>query len=156
MPPSLYSSPVIAAVRRASSRSTVNVHQQMQRGLGSLRTVACVAPLMGLFGTVLGMLNSLRSSGTSRSTMVGVIAGCLSEAMVPTLLGLCVALAAFWFHQYLSSQMEVFDIEMENSSVDLVNRLIVQLGRLPKLIARLPPQPIQRTSGEFEVEALLV
>jgi signal peptidase I len=103
----------------------------MRRGLASLRLIFCVAPLLGLFGTMLGMFYSFPSFGSSRSTIMAVVADRLSRAMIPALIGLFVSVIAFWFHQCLNSQLEVFDIEMENAAGDLINRLIVHLRLLP-------------------------
>ena len=109
----------------------MSIHQELRRGLASLKLIFCVAPFLGLLGTVIGILNSFVSVTGSRSTAMAALAERLSRAMVPTLIGLLVSVMAFWFYQYLSGQLEVFDIEMESAASDLVNRLIVQLRRLP-------------------------
>jgi biopolymer transport protein ExbB/TolQ len=51
-----------------------------------------------------------------------------AEALVPTALGLLVALPAWWGYRHSSNRAEAFDIEMENASVELLNCLTVQLG----------------------------
>jgi biopolymer transport protein ExbB/TolQ len=57
----------------------------------------------------------------------------LSQSLAPTALSFLVALPAFWCYKYLWSQVETFDLEMENASVQLVNCLMVHLGRRRQL-----------------------
>lgn len=137
----LYSCETIGAARRAAAHAAARSHEEMRRGVASLAGIAAVAPLIGLFGTVLGIVGSLRSYGSSSSTILADITERLSQSMLPTVLGLLVGILSFWFYRYLNSQMEVFDLEMENASVDLVNRLIVHLGRLRQPTARVRLSP---------------
>jgi hypothetical protein len=103
----------------------------MSRGVPSLAIIAATAPLIGVFGTVWGLINSFRSVNGSKSSILAMTAGWISEAMVPTLLGLLAGIPAFWCYRYLTGQMQLFDVEMENAMSDLLNRLIVQLERFP-------------------------
>lgn len=114
------------ALQRASAAARVN----MRRGMRSLASVTGTASFVGFFGTVLGIMNSFQSLGTSKSAALAALTGRLSDAMAPGILGLFVAAMAFWFHQYLSSRAQAFELEMKNASVDLINRLIVNLERL--------------------------
>ncbi len=114
----------------AARRESARVREDLQRRLVSLASIASTAAFVGFFGMVLGILNSFRSMTGSRSAILGAIAYYISEAMVPGLLGLIVALLAFWSYQYLRGRMEAFDVELENTTVQLVNRLIVHLGQL--------------------------
>ena len=91
--------------------------------MNSLASIAATAPFVGLFGTVLGIFNSFRGFGTEKSTIMPRIARFLSEAMVPTALGLFVALLAFCFYKYLSARLEDFDIEIGNASLELIDEL---------------------------------
>jgi signal peptidase I len=120
----------------------------MSRGMPTLATIAATAPLIGIFGTVLGMLNSFRSVGGSRTTILAAMTGWISEAMIPTLLGLIVGVPAFWCYQYLTSQMEVFDMEMENATSDLLNRLIVYLARFPLPVPKARRPQAALSGGE--------
>ena len=80
-----------------------------------------VLEILGVFG---------QSFGSSKSTVLAITAGGLSQSMAPTLVGLAVGILALWFHQYLNSQMETFDREMTNATVDLRNRLGVNIVRM--------------------------
>ncbi len=114
----------------AARRESARVRWQLEQGVGSLASVASAAAFVGFFGVVLGLINSFHSYGSSRSAILADITNHVSQAMVPGLLGLAVALIAFWAYQYLLGRLEVFDLEMESTTVALVNRLIVHLARL--------------------------
>jgi biopolymer transport protein ExbB/TolQ len=119
---SLYASKaVIQCVELSSQRASAKGRADMSRGLTSLASIAATASFVGFFGTVVGIMNSFQSMGTSRSTALAAVTGRLSDAMAPGILGLLVAVIAFWFHQYLSNQLQAFNLEMQNASVDLVN-----------------------------------
>ncbi len=120
---------VIEAVKRGSRRSATVVHREMKRGLNSLATIASTAPFVGISGTVSGIVNSFPGCGADRSTCMAAVFERLSGSLVPTALGLLVAIPALWCYKYLSSQMEVFDREMENASVESVNHLVIHFGR---------------------------
>jgi len=114
----------------AARRESAGVRGYLQRRVISLASVASTAALIGFLGTVWGILNSFRSYGSSRSSILADETNRISQAMVPGLLGLFVALLAFWIYRYLRGCMEEFNLEMENTTVDLVNRLIVHLEGL--------------------------
>jgi biopolymer transport protein TolQ len=128
MPP-LSDADVIEAVRRASVRVAALVHQEIKRGLNSLATIASIAPLVGLFGTVREMVNSFKGCGGERSACMAAVADGLSTSFVPAALGLLVAIPAVWCYNYLTSEMEALDMEMQNASVELVNSLVIHLRR---------------------------
>jgi signal peptidase I len=128
--PSYRRQQVLEAVERASTRAAVAVHGNLKRGINSLATIAATAPLLGFVLTLFGILNSFGSYGSSKSTIMAATAGGLSESMAPAGLGLAVGILAVWFYRYLSGQVDSFDLEMKGASVDLMNRLVVHLGRI--------------------------
>jgi biopolymer transport protein ExbB/TolQ len=96
----------------------------MERGLTSLASIAVTAPLVGFFGTVMGAISSFKGLGTEISVNVGEsTARALSESLMPTALGLLVALASFFCYKYLLSRLESFATEMENGSLELIDEL---------------------------------
>jgi biopolymer transport protein ExbB/TolQ len=113
-------------VKRASERSAALVYGELKRGLNSLATIASTAPWVGLFGTVLGVHNSFGGAGASKASIMASIFDGLSRAFVPSAIGLVVALVATWCYKYLLTEVEAFDSEMENASLQLIN----DLGRL--------------------------
>ncbi len=84
---------VAEAVKQAMRRAARVAHTDMSRGLYSLATIASVAPLLGLSGTILGILNSFPGCGAERSTCMAAMAERLSWSLVPTALGLFVAVS---------------------------------------------------------------
>ena len=82
-----------------------------------------------MFGTVLGIANSFLGFGTDKFTALGMVSERLSESLVPTELGLLVAVMAFCFYKYLLAKLDDFDVEMENVSLQLRNELAIHLRR---------------------------
>jgi len=111
------------AAKRASARSALAVHGEMKRGLSSLASIAFSAPLVGVLGTLLGIVDSFPSLGTERWTAYAITAERLSDALMPIELGLLVALLAYFGHKYLLSRIEDLDCEMESASLQLLNQL---------------------------------
>jgi biopolymer transport protein ExbB/biopolymer transport protein TolQ len=111
----------IEASKRALERAEAIVHAELKRGLGGLATIGATAPFVGLFGTVVGILNAFREISTQKATGLGAVAGGISEALVTTALGLLVAIPAVMMYNYLTSRVEAFDVEMDNSSSELID-----------------------------------
>lgn len=121
---------ILRAVRRASARSSVVVHEELRQGLTGLASVAAIAPFVGLLGNVFGIVSSFRGLGTERSTAMTSTFGYLAIALWPTALGLLVGLTAHWGYKYLTGRLAALDREMENASLELVNRLSLYRERL--------------------------
>jgi biopolymer transport protein TolQ len=103
----------------------------MKHGLTGLATVAALAPWVGLFGTVVGVAGSLgKGIGGNPASFLGAIANGLSAACVLTAFGLLVGLTWLMCYRYLANRLEVFDREMEDASLELVNQLSLY-RRLP-------------------------
>ena len=124
-----YAAQAIEAARRASARSATLIRLQLKRGLNSLATIASTAAWFGLFGTVLGVVNSFPGVNGDKNSIMAVIFELLSHALVPAALGLVVALEAMWCYRYLSVQVEGFEIEMKSASLQLANDLSLHIER---------------------------
>src|ERR1700678_544158 len=111
----------IEASRRALERAEAIVHAELKRGVSSLATIGSTAPFVGLFGTVVGIMNAFKSISTSKSTGLGAVAGGISQALITTAVGLFVAIPAVWMFNYFSNRIEAFDVEMGNSSSELID-----------------------------------
>ena len=111
---------IIAASQRGLDRSVALVHSDLKRGLGALATIGATAPFVGLFGTVVGIINAFSQIGLAS------VAGGISEALVATAIGLFVAVPAVWAFNYFTGRIESFDVEMDNSSKELVNYFILR------------------------------
>jgi len=111
----------IEASKRALERAEAIVHAELKRGIGNLATIGSTAPFVGLFGTVVGIINAFRGISSEKSTGLGAVAGGISEALVTTAVGLFVAIPAVWMFNYFTNRVEAFDVEMGNSSSELID-----------------------------------
>jgi biopolymer transport protein ExbB len=111
----------IEASKRALERAEAIVHAELKRGLGGLATIGSTAPFVGLLGTVIGILNAFQQISKQKGTGIGAVAGGISEALVTTALGLFVAIPAVMMFNYFTGKVEAFDVEMDNSSSELVD-----------------------------------
>jgi hypothetical protein len=114
----------------AARMEACEVRERMKRGVGSLALISSTAAFFGLLGMVVGMMNSFRSIGGSASFGLYLVSIGISRAMTPGILGLAVALVAFWSYRYLCGRLQVLELEMRTETIDLVNRLVVHVARL--------------------------
>jgi biopolymer transport protein ExbB len=119
----------IEASKRALDRSEAIVHAELKRGISSLATIGSTAPFVGLFGTVVGIINAFKGIATEKSAGLGAVSAGISEALVTTAVGLFVAVPAVWMFNFFSSKLEAFDVEMGNSSSELVDYFIKRTQR---------------------------
>jgi len=119
----------IEASKRALERAEAIVHAELKRGVSGLATIGSTAPFVGLFGTVVGIINAFKSISTEKSTGLGAVAGGISEALVTTAIGLFVAIPAVWMFNYFTNKIEAFDVEMGNSSSELIDYFLKRSQR---------------------------
>jgi biopolymer transport protein ExbB/TolQ len=117
---------VIEAAKRGLERSVAIVHAEMKRGLSGLATIGATAPFVGLFGTVMGIIGAFKGIAAQHASGLSAVAGGIAEALVTTALGLLVAVPAVWTYNYFTNKVEAFDVEMDNSSMELVNYFITR------------------------------
>ena len=111
----------IEAGRRALERTSAIVHAELERGLSGLATIGSTAPFVGLLGTVIGIIDAFREIQGQNGTGISAVAGGISEALVTTALGLTVAIPAVMMFNYFTTKIKAFDVEMDNSSSELVD-----------------------------------
>ena len=119
----------IEASKRALERAEAIVHAELKRGTSGLATIGSTAPFVGLFGTVVGIINAFKGISTEKSTGLGAVAGGISEALVTTAIGLFVAIPAVWMYNFFTSKIEAFDVEMSNSSSELIDYFLKRSQR---------------------------
>jgi len=119
----------IEASKRALERAEAIVHAELKRGVSGLATIGSTAPFVGLFGTVAGIINAFKGISTEKSTGLGAVAGGISEALVTTAMGLFVAIPAVWMYNYFTNKIEAFDVEMGNSSSELIDYFLKRSQR---------------------------
>jgi biopolymer transport protein ExbB/biopolymer transport protein TolQ len=112
---------VVEAASRAVERSTLLTVSDFKRGIGHLATIATTAPFIGLFGTVIGIINAFRGMAMSGSGGIGAVSAGIAEALVTTALGLFVAIPAAWMFNYFTNKLERLQVEMSNSSSELID-----------------------------------
>lgn len=100
---------------------------RLEKNLGALSTIAHIAPLLGLLGTVTGMVRAFQviqeKAGVAQPVSPGDLAGGIWEALLTTVAGLMVAIPTLVAYNYLVSRVKGFIIEMEISGTELVNLL---------------------------------
>ncbi len=117
-------SDMMDTVRRAIQRAAALTGSDLKKGVPALATIGSTAPFVGLLGTVIGVINAFQGIGASGSAGIGAVSIGISEALVETALGLVVAIPAVWFYNYLTGRVEYFNVEMDNSSSELVDFFI--------------------------------
>ena len=111
----------IEASQRALERASAITHTELERGLSGLATIGATAPFVGLLGTVIGIIDAFAEIQSAQTTGFSAVAGGISEALVTTALGLTVAIPAVMMYNYFTSKIKAFDVEMDNSSSELVD-----------------------------------
>jgi biopolymer transport protein ExbB len=114
-------------IREAIEDASVHEVPRLERNLPVLATVAHVAPLLGLLGTVTGLVQAFQVI-ESKATVLnpvnpGDLAGGIWEALLTTVFGLCVAIPTYVAYNYLVSRVDGFVLDMERSATDLLNIL---------------------------------
>src|SRR5437867_4161001 len=112
---------VVETVRRALERSTALTTAEMKKGLGSLATIGSTAAFVGLFGTVFGIITAFSGMAKTGSGGLGAVAAGIAEALVTTAAGIAVAIIAVVLFNYFQNKLERFQIEMANTSSELVD-----------------------------------
>jgi biopolymer transport protein ExbB len=100
-----------------------HVVAQLERFLNTLGTIAAIAPLLGLLGTVLGMIDVFGVIMEAGVGNAGVLAGGISKALITTAAGLSVAIPALMFHRFFDSKVGRIALDMEEQALRLVEVL---------------------------------
>src|SRR6187431_2032159 len=115
---------VLDTVRRSIQRATALTASDLKKGVSTLATIGSTAPFVGLLGTVVGVINAFTGIASTGSGGIGAVSAGIAEALVETALGLFVAIPAVWFYNYLTGRIEYFNVEMDNSSSEMVDYFI--------------------------------
>ena len=115
---------VIDSVRRSIQRATALTATDLKKGMGILATIGSTAVFVGLLATTLGVINAFQGIAATGSGGLGAVSGGISEALVGTAIGLFVAIPAVWFYNHLTGRLEYYNVEMDNSSSELVDYFI--------------------------------
>ncbi|MET1080126.1 MAG: MotA/TolQ/ExbB proton channel family protein [Pseudomonas sp.] len=103
-------------IEEAASR----VIHELERYLNALGTIAATAPLLGLLGTVFGMIEIFSGFMDNGMANAPVLAGGIAKALITTAAGLIVAIPAVFFHRYLLRRVDEIVVAMEQEAIKLV------------------------------------
>lgn len=99
------------------------VIHDMERYLTALSTIANIAPLLGLLGTVIGMIKVFTAIMLQGTGNAAVLAGGISEALITTAAGLTVAIPAMILHRFFQRRVDTLVVTMEEDAIKLVDAL---------------------------------
>jgi biopolymer transport protein ExbB/TolQ len=109
----------LEAYDRTTRRLIRAASTEARRGLPLLATVGSTAPFVGLFGTVVGIVNAFQHIAMGGENGLGAVSSGIAEALVATALGIGVALPAVWLFNYLSQAIGRLVVELQNASEEL-------------------------------------
>ncbi len=107
-------------MKESIEEAASKVIHELERFLNPLGTIAAIAPLLGLLGTVVGMIKVFGEIMIQGTGNANVLAGGISEALITTAAGLSVAIPALVMHRYFIRRVESLVVEMEQEAVKLV------------------------------------
>ena len=108
---------------------TLMTTAEFKKGLGNLATISTTAPFVGLFGTVAGIIHAFQGMALTGSGGLGAVSAGIAEALVTTAFGLFVAIPAVWLYNYFLNKVDRFQVEMSNSSSQLIDFFIKNEAR---------------------------
>ncbi len=111
----------LAAVDRALLRAATVEVNKLEKQVTFLATTASLAPFVGLFGTVWGIMSAFAGIGAEGSTDLAVVAPGIAEALVATAVGLFAAMPAVYFYNHFTARLKVMASEMDDFSLEFLN-----------------------------------
>lgn len=111
------------AMMEGIEQSASLVVHELERYLNTLGIIAAITPLLGLLGTVLGMIRVFTEIMLQGTGNAGALAGGISEALITTAAGLCVAIPAYMFHRMFMRRVDSLVLNLEQESIKLVDAL---------------------------------
>jgi biopolymer transport protein ExbB len=110
-------------IREAIEDTGRHVVHELDRFIGTVGTIASLSPLMGLLGTVFGMIRTFNAITTSGIGNPASLAGGIAEALITTAAGLTVAIPALLAYKYLRGRVQTLVVQMEKEAIKLVEAL---------------------------------
>jgi biopolymer transport protein TolQ len=111
----------LAAVDRALLRASAVEVNKLENRIPFLATVASMAPFIGLFGTVWGIMSAFVHIGETGSTSLQAVGTPIAEALIATAAGLAAAIPAVLFYNYLTQRVKIFATDMDDFSMEFLN-----------------------------------
>ena len=113
----LKSREVVKALLEEEGRQLV---AKLERGLGAIATMANVSPMLGLVGTVWGMILTFDAIQREGMGSIAGLAGGISQALITTLAGLCVGIPLLLAHRWLAGRVDAMTMRLEQESLELL------------------------------------
>lgn len=110
--------------------ASVVVHE-LERFLNTLGTVAAITPMLGLLGTVVGMIDVFTAIMVNGAGNTGELAGGISKALITTAAGLSVAIPAMFFHRFFVRRVDEITVDMEQQAIHLVDLMHGERAKSP-------------------------
>ena len=123
-PPSTPARPTLkslAALDRALLRASSAEMNKLERRVTFLATTASLAPFIGLFGTVWGIMTAFAGIGAQGSTDLAVVAPGIAEALIATAAGLFAAMPAVYYYNHFTSRVKLLASEMDDFALEFLN-----------------------------------
>ncbi|MBI4532161.1 MAG: MotA/TolQ/ExbB proton channel family protein [Candidatus Latescibacteria bacterium] len=114
----------VEGVHQAIDRAITIAIANLRVRLGGLATIGATAPFVGLFGTVVGIINAFRGIAATGSGGIASVSAGIAEALVTTAFGLFVAIPAVWAYNYFTSTIDKFSVELDNSAAQLIGHFL--------------------------------
>lgn len=115
---------LVEAVERAIERVKEREVAGLRKGLGGLASIASAAPFIGLFGTVVGIINAFRSMAVSGQGGLGAVSSGIAEALFTTAVGLLVAIPAVMGFNYFSGLVDELGVDMNDVGAELTTYIL--------------------------------
>ncbi|MBP9679992.1 MAG: MotA/TolQ/ExbB proton channel family protein [Bacteriovorax sp.] len=110
----------LGILERGLKKGVNETNHELSGLLSTLASIGSVAPFIGLFGTVWGIINAFTGLAGGGGSIDAVAPG-IAEALVATAIGLAAAIPAVWFYNYFNSQSEKINLDMETFGQDFLN-----------------------------------
>lgn len=110
-------------MKESIEEAAAHVIHDLERYLNTLGTIAAIAPLLGLLGTVVGMIRVFAEIMVRGTGNASALAGGISEALITTAAGLTVAIPALVMHRYFTGRIDEIVIGLEQEAIKLVDAL---------------------------------
>ena len=123
----------LVAYDRTVRRMMLATRATFKKGLGLLATVGSTAPFVGLFGTVIGIVNAFQRMAVTGQGGLGTVSAGIAEALVTTAFGIFVAIPAVWLFNYLTQKIAALTTDMECAAEELA---VAALGEYQPAEAR--------------------
>jgi biopolymer transport protein TolQ len=111
----------LEALDRALLRAAGVEVSRLEKRVGFLATTASISPYIGLFGTVVGIMNSFLGIAGAGSSSLGVVAPGIAEALIATALGLFAAIPAVYFYNEITGKIKSFTVAMDDFAMEFLN-----------------------------------